>query len=202
MTAGGGFRHLDEHGRASMVDVLSKPPTYRVARASCRVRTSSAGLRLLRGATGADSVSTARTAGLEGAKRTPALIPLCHPIRLDSVLVDISIGKAGVTITATAETVERTGVEMEALTACACAALSIVRTVLSVDPGACLDDLVLVHKSGGRSGTWNRGRDALSLPPGSVPADEGRHPGPHASGRPGGRPGAGPPPRHRGGRAS
>jgi cyclic pyranopterin phosphate synthase len=139
-----------------MVNVAAKPATRRVARASCRVRLHPAGGALLRAAAGADVISTARTAGLEGAMRTATLIPLCHPIRLDAVRVDVSPAEDGVTIQATAEAVERTGVEMEALTACACAALSIVRAVSSVDPGVRIDDLVLLHKSGGRSGTWDR----------------------------------------------
>ncbi len=156
MSAERGLSHLDDHGRASMVNVVSKPPTHRVARASCAVRMSPAGSRLLREGTGPDLISEARAAGLEGAKRTAAWIPLCHPIRIDAIRVDVTTGEREATITATAETVERTGVEMEALTACACTALALVRAVLPVDPGVRVDDLVLLHKSGGRSGTWNR----------------------------------------------
>jgi cyclic pyranopterin phosphate synthase len=153
----GGLSHVDARGRAAMVNVTAKSPTLRVARACCTVRTSSAGLQLLRdGTAGDDIVSTARTAGLLGAKRTASFIPLCHPIHIDAVVVDITVGESGVCVAATAEAVERTGVEMEALTACACAGLSIVRAVWSVDPAARVDDLVLLHKSGGRSGTWNR----------------------------------------------
>lgn len=151
------FSHVDEHGRVSMVNVLAKPATYRVARASCAVATSPDGRRLLSDpAAGAEIISAARTAAVAGAKRTAELIPLCHPIRIDAVRVDITVTRTGVRIAATAESVERTGVEMEALTACACAALTIVRAVLPVDPGVRVDDLVLEHKSGGRSGTWNR----------------------------------------------
>ncbi len=140
-----------------MVNVTAKSPTLRVARACCTVRASSTGLQLLRdGTAGDDIVSTARTAGLLGAKRTASFIPLCHPIHIDAVEVDITVGESGVRVEATAEAVERTGVEMEALTACACAGLSIVRAVWSVDPSARVEDLVLLHKSGGRSGTWNR----------------------------------------------
>ncbi|MGP8163659.1 MAG: cyclic pyranopterin monophosphate synthase MoaC [Acidimicrobiales bacterium] len=175
MTADGGLGHVDERGRASMVNVVAKPPTYRVARASCAVTTTLAGRELLRDpATGADIVSTARTAGLEGAKRTAVLIPLCHPIRIDAVRVDVTIGQTGVAITASAESVERTGLEMEALTACACAALSIVRAVLSVDPGVRVDDLVLLHKSGGRSGTWNRSPDDPVVGQDGAPAGRDR----------------------------
>ena len=152
-----GLSHVDAHGRAAMVNVTAKSLTRRVARACCTVRTSSAGLQLLRdGTAGDDIVSTARTAGLLGAKRAASFIPLCHPIHIDAVEVDITVGESGVYVATTAEAVERTGVEMEALTACACAGLSIVRAVLSVDPAARLDDLVLLHKSGGRSGTWDR----------------------------------------------
>jgi cyclic pyranopterin phosphate synthase len=151
------FSHVDAHGRASMVNVLAKPVTHRVARASSAVVTSPDGRRLLQDpAAGAEIISAARTAALAGAKRTAGLIPLCHPIRIDAIRVDVNPSRAGVRITATAESVERTGVEMEALTACACAALTIVRAVLAVDPGVRVDDLVLEHKSGGRSGTWNR----------------------------------------------
>jgi cyclic pyranopterin phosphate synthase len=157
MSEGRGLSHVDAHGRAAMVNVTAKSPTRRVARARCTVRTSSAGLQLMRdGTAGDDIVSTARTAGLLGAKRTASFIPLCHPIHIDAVVVDITVGESGVCVAATAEAVERTGVEMEALTACACAGLSIVRAVWSVDRAARVDDLVLLHKSGGRSGTWNR----------------------------------------------
>jgi cyclic pyranopterin phosphate synthase len=151
------FSHVDERGQAAMVNVLAKPATHRVARASCAVVLSSDGLRLLQDpAAGAEIISAARTAALAGAKRTAALIPLCHPIRIDAIRVDVTLARTGVRIAAIAESVERTGVEMEALTACACAALTIVRAVLAVDPGVRVDDLVLEHKSGGRSGTWNR----------------------------------------------
>jgi cyclic pyranopterin phosphate synthase len=156
MSSDRGLSHVDRRGQASMVNVVAKPPTHRVARASCAVRMGPTGAKLLRDEAGADILSTARMAGLEGAKRTAAWIPLCHPLRIDAIRVEISTGRAGVTISASAETVDRTGVEMEALTACACAALSIVRAVLALDPGVRVDDLVLLHKSGGRSGTWNR----------------------------------------------
>ena len=157
MSEGRGLSHVDAHGRAAMVNVTAKSPTRRVARARCTVRTSSAGLQLMRdGTAGDDIVSTARIAGLLVAKRAASFIPLCHPIHIDAVEVDITVGESGVYVATTAEAVERTGVEMEALTACACAGLSIVRAVWSVDRAARVDDLVLLHKSGGRSGTWNR----------------------------------------------
>ncbi|MGD0895132.1 MAG: cyclic pyranopterin monophosphate synthase MoaC [Acidimicrobiales bacterium] len=157
MSESGGLSHVDARGRAAMVDVTAKSPTLRVARAHCTVRTSSAGLRLLGDETTGDViVSTARTAGLLGAKRAASFIPLCHPIHVDAIVVDVTVGEAGVGVSATAEAVERTGVEMEALTACACAGMSILCAVWSVDPAARLDDLVLLHKSGGRSGTWDR----------------------------------------------
>jgi len=148
---------VDARGRASMVNVTAKPPTHRVARATCSVRMSAPGWELLRDASaGAEIVSTARSAGLVAGKRAAAVIPLCHPIRIDSIAVEVALGGSAVSITATVETVERTGVEMEALAACAGAALAIVGAVLPVDPDVRVDDLVVAHKSGGRSGTWNR----------------------------------------------
>jgi cyclic pyranopterin phosphate synthase len=153
----GGLSHVDEHGRASMVNVIAKVPTQRVARAACQVRVSEAGRDLLEDPlAGPDILSAARAAGLVVGKRAAAVIPLCHPIRIDSIAVEVAVRGSVVSITATAETVERTGVEMEALTACAGAALTIVGSVLAADPSVRVDDLQLLHKSGGRSGTWDR----------------------------------------------
>jgi cyclic pyranopterin phosphate synthase len=140
-----------------MVNVIAKAPTHRVARAACRVQVSPAGRDLLADPlAGPEILSAARAAGLVAGKRAAALIPLCHPIRIDSLAVEVALGGSVVSIQATAETVERTGVEMEALTACAGAALTIVGAVLAADPGVRVDDLCLLHKSGGRSGTWDR----------------------------------------------
>ena len=153
----GGLSHVDEHGRASMVNVIAKVPTQRVARAACQVRVSEAGRDLLEDPlAGPDILSAARAAGLVVGKRAAAVIPLCHPIRIDSIAVEVALRGSVVSIQATAETVERTGVEMEALTACAGAALTIVGSVLAADPSVRVDDLQLLHKSGGRSGTWDR----------------------------------------------
>ncbi len=156
-TGNGGLSHVDEHGRASMVNVLAKAPTRRVARAACRVQVSDAGRDLLGDPlAGPEILSAARAAGLVAGKRASEVIPLCHPIRIDSLAVEVELRGSVVSIQATAETVERTGVEMEALTACAGAALTVVGALLAADPGVRVDDLQLWHKSGGRSGTWDR----------------------------------------------
>ena len=105
---------------------------------------------------GVDPVEAARVAGVQGAKQTSSLIPLCHPIHVDRVSVDIEVAAHRIEITAVAEIVERTGVEMEALTACAVAGLNLIDALLDLDPDASLEDLTLWHKSGGRSGEWQR----------------------------------------------
>ncbi len=158
-----GLSHFDDHGRASNSEHRVEALSHRLARASCAVRMSLVGSQLLREGTGPDLISEARTAGLEGAKRTAAWIPLCHPIRIDAIRGEITTKETEATITATAEMIERTVGEMESLTACACVALSLVRAVLSVNPGVRVDDLVLLHKSGGWPGTWNRERAASRL---------------------------------------
>jgi cyclic pyranopterin phosphate synthase len=153
----GGLSHVDEHGRASMVNVIAKALTHRVARAACRVQVSETGRDLLGDPlAGPEILSAARAAGLVAGKRAAEVIPLCHPIRIDSIAVEVALRGSVVSIQTTAETVERTGVEMEALTACAGAALTIVGAVLAADPGVRVDDLQLLHKSGGRSGRWDR----------------------------------------------
>jgi cyclic pyranopterin phosphate synthase len=153
----GGLTHLDEHGRAHMVDVTSKPLTRRVAVARCTVVTATDATKALTGARdGLDKVEAARFAGIQAAKQTSLLIPLCHPIRLDRVTVDVIVDVHAVEITAVTEIVERTGIEMEALTACAVAALSIFDVLSGTDPEASIEHLTLWHKSGGRSGDWQR----------------------------------------------
>jgi cyclic pyranopterin phosphate synthase len=148
--------HLDERGNARMVDVTGKPPTHRRATARCRVAADPVALRdLLRDGYG-ELVSSARLAGIVAAKQTARLIPLCHPIRVDSVSVEVVPGPAGFAITAEAQVFERTGVEMEALTACAATALTILAALRESDPRASVEDLTLWEKTGGRSGTWRR----------------------------------------------
>jgi cyclic pyranopterin phosphate synthase len=153
-----GFTHFDEQGRARMVDVTGKEATSRTATARGLVRMAPATLALIeegRVAKG-DVLSVARLAGIMGAKRTPDLIPLCHPLSLSAVRVDLTLDRAapGVEITATCRLVGRTGVEMEALTAVAVAALTIYDMCKAVDRGMRLTDIRLVHKEGGKSGTY------------------------------------------------
>jgi cyclic pyranopterin phosphate synthase len=105
---------------------------------------------------GADLVETARIAGIMAAKRTPTLVPLCHPLLLDGFDVDVTVLDDGFAVRAVTSVADRTGVEMEALTACAATALVLVQALLEVDPGASVEDLTLWHKSGGRSGAWDR----------------------------------------------
>jgi cyclic pyranopterin monophosphate synthase len=156
-TDGGGLTHIDDQGRARMVDVTQKPLTRRVALAKCVVVTGVGTARVLSVAQeGLDVVEGARFAGIQAAKQTASLIPLCHPIRIDRVRVDIDVEPDRFAVSAITEIVERTGVEMEALTACAVAALTLLQAVLEVDPSASIEALTLWHKSGGRSGDWER----------------------------------------------
>ena len=153
-----GFTHFDEQGKARMVDVSDKAATERVATARGRVRLQPETLALIEQGQVAkgDVLSVARLAGIMGAKRTPDLIPLCHPLALSAVSVDLTLDRAGpaIEITATCRLVGRTGVEMEALTAVAVAALTVYDMCKSVDRGMVLTDIRLVHKSGGKSGSW------------------------------------------------
>ena len=153
--------HLDASGQARMVDVGSKPVTQRRARASARVRMSSAtAAAVARGdAPKGDVLGAARIAGIGAAKRTWELIPLAHPLALDFVDLDGAIDAEGglVTLSAEAGTTGRTGVEMEAMTACAVAALTVYDMVKGLDRGASIEGIELVSKSGGRSGDWTRG---------------------------------------------
>ncbi len=171
----GALTHIDEHGRARMVDVTAKPLTRRVALAKCVVVTSADAPKALgEAADGLDPVEGARFAGIQAAKQTSTLIPLCHPIRLDRVAVDVVVEGHRIEISAVTEIVERTGVEMEALTACAFAALTIVTTLLPVDPEARIEELTLWHKSGGRSGNWERSGPAGRLTRHPASAEETR----------------------------
>ena len=155
---GTGLTHLDASGHARMVDVSGKDVSVREARASGRVLLAGAAVAALRAGTvpKGDALAVARIAGLQGAKQTPALIPLCHPIALHAVTVDLAVADDGVDITATARTADRTGVEMEALTAVAVAALALIDMVKALDKGAVMTAIQLERKSGGRSGTWQR----------------------------------------------
>jgi cyclic pyranopterin phosphate synthase len=153
-----GFTHFDEQGKARMVDVSGKEATERVATARGRVRLQPETLALIEQGQVAkgDVLSVARLAGIMGAKRTPDLIPLCHPLALSAVSVDLTLDRPGsaIEISATCRLVGRTGVEMEALTAVAVAALTVYDMCKSVDRGMVLTDIRLVQKSGGKSGSW------------------------------------------------
>jgi cyclic pyranopterin phosphate synthase len=151
------FTHFDAEGRAAMVDVAAKDETDRVAVARCRVAMAPATLEKIRegGMGKGDVLGVARIAGIMGAKRTSDLIPLCHPLMLTKVSVEFTLSAPGtVEVEATVRTLGRTGVEMEALTACSVAALTIYDMCKAVDRGMRIEDLRLVHKSGGKSGTW------------------------------------------------
>jgi cyclic pyranopterin monophosphate synthase len=150
--------HVDASGAARMVDVSAKDVTVRTATATGRLRTTAEVVALLRsdGLPKGDALAVARLAGIMGAKRTPDLVPLCHPVALHGVTVDLDVVDGGVHITATTRTADRTGVEMEALTAVAAAGLALIDMVKAVDRGASLTGIRVEHKSGGRSGTWRR----------------------------------------------
>jgi cyclic pyranopterin phosphate synthase len=150
--------HLDERGEARMVDVSAKAVTARSATAAGLVRLSAAAVAALRSGDvpKGDALAVARIAGIQGAKKTPDLVPLCHPLFLSGVDVDVTVVEAGVEIVATVRTTERTGVEMEALTAVSVAALALVDMVKAVDRAAVIGDVRVLAKSGGRSGDWVR----------------------------------------------
>jgi cyclic pyranopterin phosphate synthase len=154
--------HVDESGAARMVDVSGKAVTERRAVAVGRVRVSSAVVELLRGegVPKGDILGVARVAGILGAKRTSDLVPLCHPIGLSGITVDLTVADDAVDITATVRTADRTGVEMEALTAVSVAALTVVDMVKAVDKGAVISDIKVLSKSGGRRGDWSRDETA------------------------------------------
>ncbi len=153
-----GLTHLDEQGNARMVDVGAKPATERVAVARAEVMLSSETLALVREGRAAkgDVLAVARVAGIMAAKKTPDLIPLCHPIMLSSVEVEFDLTDKVISITATARTTGATGVEMEAMTAASVAALTIYDMVKGVERGVTITDVRLMKKSGGKSGTWER----------------------------------------------
>ncbi|WP_345413872.1 cyclic pyranopterin monophosphate synthase MoaC [Pseudonocardia xishanensis] len=153
--------HVDAAGAARMVDVSEKTASARTAVATGVFRTTAEVLDLLRrdGLPKGDALATARIAGIMGAKRTPDLVPLCHPIALSGVTLDLEPGDAEVRITATVRTTDRTGVEMEALTAVAVAGLTLHDMVKAVDPAATLDAVRVERKEGGKTGLWQRHED-------------------------------------------
>ncbi len=154
----GGLTHLSPSGEAHMVDVGEKSVSHRRAVARARVRLQAETARLVRDGTGpkGDVLAAARIAGIMAAKRTSELIPLCHPIALSRVTVELSVDDGGVTIEATAEAHDRTGVEMEAMTAASIAALTIYDMLKAVERGIAIEEVLLVEKSGGRSGHYRR----------------------------------------------
>jgi len=155
----GRLTHVDESGAARMVDVSGKDVTARTATASGRVLVSAEVVALLRGegVPKGDALAVARIAGIMGAKQTPSLVPLCHPLAISGVTVDLVVADDAVEIGATVRTSDRTGVEMEALTAVSVAALTVVDMVKAVDKGAVITEIRVESKTGGKSGDWSRG---------------------------------------------
>jgi cyclic pyranopterin phosphate synthase len=158
---GPGLTHIDRRGKARMVDVSTKAPTLREARASGCVYMKKQLLKLIkeRGVPKGDVLAVARVAGIMAAKKTPELIPLCHPLNLTSVEVDLAVEerKGRLSIEARAATLGQTGVEMEALTAVAAAALAVYDMCKAVDREMVISDIALIEKKGGRSGHFKRG---------------------------------------------
>lgn len=153
------FTHLDSEGHARMVDVTAKQPTIRSATARGFVECAPHVVAALRDGSvpKGDVLAVARIAGIAGAKKTPELLPLAHVIGVHGVVVDLEVTDVGVAISATARTADRTGVEMEALTAVSVAALNIVDMVKGMDKGTAISRVELVKKTGGKSGDWSRG---------------------------------------------
>ncbi len=158
VAAAGGLTHVDAAGHARMVDVSGKDVTARAACATGRVLLSAEAVAALRAGNvpKGDALAVARIAGIAGAKRTPDLIPLCHPVGLHAVSVDLAVADDGVDITATACTADRTGVEMEALTSVAVAGLALIDMVKAIDPAAVITGVRVEWKEGGKSGPWRR----------------------------------------------
>jgi cyclic pyranopterin monophosphate synthase len=157
MTSQGSFSHLDSQGNARMVDVSEKPVTRRVAEASCRVLLSAQTVIRLANLPKGDAFAVSRLAGIQGAKRTAELIPLAHPLPLDQIEIEVLPIPEGVEIRSIVVATARTGAEMEALTACATAALALYDMVKAVERGAVITDLRLESKSGGQRGSYHRG---------------------------------------------
>jgi cyclic pyranopterin phosphate synthase len=152
------FSHLDPLGRARMVDVTPKEPTHRRAVARCKVFMQAATTAAIanREVKKGDVLAVARVAGIQAAKRTSDMIPLCHPLLIGSVTINFEIGETFVAVECHVDTVDRTGVEMEALHACSVAALTIYDMCKSADREMVIGDLTLWEKSGGRQGTYRR----------------------------------------------
>lgn len=153
------FSHLDDDGSVHMVDVGSKEPSQRKAVAVARVAMTDTTRNALLGGSlpKGDALATVRIAAIQGAKRTSDLIPLCHPLALDAVDVAVEPTDDGVQIRVTARIHARTGVEMEAMTGAAVGALTLYDMIKGVDRSATVNGVMLIHKSGGKSGEWNRG---------------------------------------------
>ena len=153
-----GFTHLDPLGRARMVDVTPKDPTHRRAVARCRVymEPETTSMVATNAVTKGDVLGVARVAGIQAAKRTPDLIPLCHQLTIGSVYVNFHLDDEFIEVESQVETVDRTGVEMEALTACTVAALTIYDMCKSTDRGMVIGECALWEKTGGKSGIWRR----------------------------------------------
>ncbi|MDP3551574.1 MAG: cyclic pyranopterin monophosphate synthase MoaC [Novosphingobium sp.] len=156
-----GLTHIDSAGTARMVDVGGKAETQRVAIARGAIRMSAPTLQAVREGNGpkGDVLGTARIAGIMAAKKTGDLIPLCHPLALDAVNIDLAFTDSGVDCTATASLTGRTGVEMEALTAVSVALLTVYDMAKALDKGMVIENIRLIEKRGGKSGTW-RAEDA------------------------------------------
>ena len=152
------FTHVDARGAARMVDVSGKDVSVRQATATGAVLVSPEVVALLRGSgvPKGDAIAVARIAGIQAAKRTPDLVPLCHPIAIHGVTVDLEVLDDRVAISATVRTADRTGVEMEALTCVAVAGLALVDMVKAVDPAAVITDVRVEEKLGGKTGVWRR----------------------------------------------
>jgi cyclic pyranopterin monophosphate synthase len=169
-----GLTHLDPLGRARMVDVTPKEATHRRAMARCKVfmqpdTTSKVASNAI---TKGDVLGAARIAGIQSAKRTPDLIPLCHPLLVGAININFTIGDDYVEVESQVETVDRTGVEMEAMTACAVAALTIYDMCKSSDRSMVIGELALWEKTGGRSGHWRRPEGSLTVPLVNTPSSE------------------------------
>jgi cyclic pyranopterin phosphate synthase len=154
----GPLSHIDDRGAAHMVDVTEKAASDRIAVAAGSLRTSGHVVELISagGLAKGDALATARVAAIMAAKRTSDLIPLCHQLALTGVDVDFTVRETEVDITATVRSTDRTGVEMEALTAVSVAALTLYDMIKAVDPAARIDDIRVLRKDGGRHGTWVR----------------------------------------------
>jgi cyclic pyranopterin phosphate synthase len=158
MTQPGRLTHTDDSGHARMVDVSAKDVTAREARASGRVLLSAEAIAALRAGQvpKGDALAVARIAGIQAAKRTPDLVPLCHPIAIHAVTDDLQVTDNAVEIATTVRTADRTGVEMEALTSVTVAALALIDMVKAIDPAAVITDVRVEEKTGGKTGTWRR----------------------------------------------